>query len=470
MTTLQPVAGPKRPSLWMEEAWQAEPGMGDVEPLAGEQRADVCVVGGGYTGLWTALWLKALEPSLDVVLLEAGLCGSGASGRNGGFALSWWAKLPTLVALYGESEGLRLAREAEAAVAEIGAFCCGEGIDAHFREAGWLWTATSPVQIGVWEATVRACEARGIDVFERLTPEEVVARTGSPMHLAGVWERSAAMVQPALLARGLRRVAAARGVRVHERSPVRRLEAGPMPVVRTADGAVRAEQVVLAINAWAAALPELRRAILPMASDMVAPAPAPERLAEIGWAGGESISDARMMVNYNRTTRDGRIAFGRGGEAHSYLGRVTPALESADRRGTKTARALRRIYPMLHDVPITHRRTGAVDRSEDNLPFFGRFRENPKVLYGVGYSGNGVEPTLVGAKVLASAALERRDEWAERPLNRGPRSSFPPDPARFFGGVLVREALRRKESMEDAGRTSGSLVQAVAGLAPSGMH
>lgn len=470
MTRLQPVGQAKGRVLWLEEALAAEPEAEHVEPLAGAHRADVCVIGGGYSGLWTALRLKEWEPGLDVVLLEAGLCGGGASGRNGGFALSWWAKLRALVTLCGEEEALRLGRAAEDAVLEIGRFCARHGIDAHYRQAGWLWGATTPRHVGAWDATVRACEERGIDVFERLTPVEVVRRTGSATHLAGVCERTGATVQPALLARGLRRVAIERGVHVFERSPVHRLDRATPPVARTPHGAVVAERVVLATNAWAASLPELRRALLPMASDMVATAPVPERLAEIGWTGGECVSDARLMVHYYRTTRDGRIAFGRGGEAHAYLGRVTPVFDDPGRRGDRTEGAFRRTYPMLGDVPITHRWTGVVDRSETNAPFFGRLGGDPRIVYGVGYSGNGVAPTLVGARILASAVLERRDEWAETPLNRGPRSLFPPDPARFFGGLLVRAAVKRKEVAEDAGREAGPIVRAVAGLAPAGMR
>ena len=170
MTWLQPVHRPPKPALWLEEALRAEPEAERIEPLAGAHRADVCIVGGGYTGLWTALRLKDLEPGLDVVLLEADLCGSGASGRNGGFALSWWPKLRTLVKLCGEAEALRLARAAEDAVAEIGRFCTRHGIDAHYRPAGWLWVATTPLHAGAWDAAAHACEERGIDVFARLAP------------------------------------------------------------------------------------------------------------------------------------------------------------------------------------------------------------------------------------------------------------------------------------------------------------
>ena len=147
MSLLQPVTRARRRSLWLLEALAREPEAEIVEPLSGGHRIDVCIVGGGYTGLWTALQIKWLDPSVDV-LLEADICGSGASGRNGGFVTSWWEKLGSLVDKYGEEEGMRLARESAAAVAAIGQVCTDYGIDADFRPGGVLHTATAPAHIG----------------------------------------------------------------------------------------------------------------------------------------------------------------------------------------------------------------------------------------------------------------------------------------------------------------------------------
>src|SRR5437763_1582033 len=203
-----------------------EPGLDVLDRPVGDHELrhdDVCIVGGGFTGLWTALWLKEREPSLDVVMVEADVCGAGASGRNGGFVLSWWAKFLALERLCGAVEAVRLARASAAGVTEIGAFCAENSIDAHFRRAGWLWTATSPAQLGAWDDTLGRLEELGERPFVRLEPEEVARRAASPVHLAGVFEPTAATVHPALLARGLRRVALERGVRLFERSPVRQL-------------------------------------------------------------------------------------------------------------------------------------------------------------------------------------------------------------------------------------------------------
>ena len=144
-----------RRSLWLQEALAAENG-GEAPALLEPVRADVCIVGGGYTGLWTALRLNELEPGATIVLLDADICGGGPSGRNGGFALSWWPKIETLIKRAGEEEAFRLVRISERAVDELGAFCEREGIDAHYRRGGWLWTATSPAQVGSWEGAMAA--------------------------------------------------------------------------------------------------------------------------------------------------------------------------------------------------------------------------------------------------------------------------------------------------------------------------
>jgi len=180
MSLLQPVKRPRRRSLWLQEALAREPEAEIVEPLSGGHRSDVCIVGGGYTGLWTALQIKWLDPSVEVMLLEADICGGGASGRNGGFATSWWRKLSSLVQKYGEDEGMRLARESAAAVAAIGRACADYGIDADFRPGGVLITATALAHIGSWNEAVRATRDRGIDVFVELPAAEVARRTATP--------------------------------------------------------------------------------------------------------------------------------------------------------------------------------------------------------------------------------------------------------------------------------------------------
>jgi putative aminophosphonate oxidoreductase len=458
------MAGPR--SLWLQEALHAEDGV-ESQELLQATRADVCIVGGGYTGLWTALRIKELEPGADVVVIEQDICGSGPSGRNGGFALTWWSKILTLIKRAGEEEAVRLVKASEDAVREIGAFCEREGVDAHFHQGGWLWTATSPAQVGAWESSVETAAAHGAHPYEILSAEEVQERTGSPIHLGAAYEKTAATVQPALLARGLRRVAVEKGVRIYERTPMVELDRED-GVVRTPSGYVRAGAVVLALNAWATKIPELARAIVAVSSDMVATAPMPEKLKESGWTGGEAISDCRLLVHYYRPTSDGRVAFGRGGGRLAFGGRINSSFDYSGRQTRELEEELVKLVPAAEGVPVTHAWGGPIDRTTDGFPIAGALPTRAHIVYGTGYSGNGVAPSLTIAKMLASSALRRDDEWAGSPVNCGVCGRFPPEPIRFAGGLVVRQAVRHKESREDQGKSVDPVTKTVAGLAPQG--
>jgi putative aminophosphonate oxidoreductase len=452
-------------SLWLEEALAQDDAHEEI--LQEQTRADVCIVGGGYTGLWTAIRLKELEPAADVVLVEADICGAGPSGRNGGFALSWWPKIETLVERLGDAEALRLARVAEAAVTELEEFCMREGIDAHFRRGGWLWTATSAAQVGGWNGAVQTAARLGAEPFRVVAAEELRDRTGSPVHLAGLFDAQAATIHAGFLARGLRRAALARGVRIYEHSPMVGLERDS-GIVRTPSGSVEAEAVVLALNAWALQVRELRRAIVAVSSDMVATAAIPGQLEESGWTNGECVSNSRLMVHYYRTTKDGRVAFGRGGGRLAFGARVNVNFDFNRRQTRELTEELPQLVPAAAGVPITHAWGGPIDRSRDGLPIFGRLPARRRVVYATGFSGNGVAPSLTAGKILASSALGRDDEWSGCGLNGGVPARFPPEPVRFLGGLVVREAVRRKESREDVGKGVDPLTRRVAALAPSG--
>jgi glycine/D-amino acid oxidase-like deaminating enzyme len=427
-------------------------------------------VGGGYVGLWTALGIKSLDPACDVAVLEQDICGGGASGRNGGFTLSWWPKLPSLAAVFGLDEAVRVARGSEAAIGEIRTFCEEHAIDAHFRQAGWLWAATSQSQLGAWESVVALCEKLGVGPYRRLLPEQVARRSGSAAHLAGVLDTGAAIVQPAALARGLRRVALASGVRVFEGTRVASFGRGRPVRIRTDRGSMTAERLVIASNAWAAGIRELSRAIVAITSDMVVTAPAPERLRALGWTGGECVADSLTMVDYYHVTRGGRVAFGKGGWGIACGGRIGAAFDRDARRARTVEASLRRYYPGLADVPVTHDWCGPIDRTPDSLPLLGRLGGREHIVYGVGWSGNGVGPSVVGGKILASLALGRDDEWSNHPLVDRPAARFPPEPIRYFGAHLVRSAVARKERAEMRGEKPSRLSARLARFAPAGIE
>jgi glycine/D-amino acid oxidase-like deaminating enzyme len=315
-----------------------------------------------------------------------------------------------------------------------------------------------------------ACDRVGVEPFERVPDEEVARRTGSPVHLAGVFEASAATVQPAKLARGLRRVALDSGVRIYEHSKVLNFTRDRPHRLSLATGSVHATKVVLATNAWTAAVPELRRSLVVVSSDMIVTEPLGERLAEIGWTGGESVTDSQMMVHYYRTTRDGRIAFGKGGWGIALGGRIHGSFDRHAGRAADVERNFRRLYPRLYDVAIAADWAGPIDRSRTGLPLLGPLPTSETVLYGVGFSGNGVAPSWLAGRALASLALDRRDEWSTVPLVGAPARRFPPPAITFAGAHLVRNAVVRKEKAEALGRPPGRVSSALAALAPSGLE
>jgi glycine/D-amino acid oxidase-like deaminating enzyme len=430
----------------------------------------VAILGGGYVGLWTALGIKRLDPSCDVAVLERDICGGGASGRNGGFVLSWWPKLSSLAVLCGIGEAVRVARGSEDAIEEIRMFCETHGIDADFHRAGWLWTATSAAQMGAWEGVVGLCERLGVGTFRRLAPEEVARRSGSSAHRAGVLETSAATVQPAALARGLRRVALESGVRIYEGTQVLGFGRRRPVKLRTPRGRLTADTLVVAMNAWAAALPELSRALVAITSDMVVTAPAPERLRDLGWTGGECITDSQTMVDYYHVTREGRVAFGKGGWGIALGGRIGADFDRNARRAATVEEDLRRYYPGLSHVGVTHDWSGPIDRTPTSLPALGLLGGREHILYGVGWSGNGVGPSVVGGKILASLALGRRDEWSEHPLVGKSPGRFPPEPIRYVGAHAVRAAVAAKERAEMRGEKPSRLAARLARFAPAGLE
>lgn len=447
--------------------------MHDDEPasqLSGSTRTSICIVGGGFTGLWTALRIKALEPERDVVLVEADECGSGASGRNGGFVMSWWSKFGALAATCGVDEALWLARQSAEAVASIGEFCRAQGIGEVFQQRGWLWVATSAAQAGSWQGVIDALDRTGEHPFTPVGRTAAVARTGSSSVADAVFEESCATVQPARLALALRRAAIDAGVRVYERSPMLSIEHGSQPRVRTTNGDVLADRVVLALGSWTSRhVPAARRALVVIGSDMITTAPIAELLDDMGVERGLAISDSRLLVNYFHRTHDDRMALGIGGTSVGFGGRVGNAFHGETDRADGVRRSLVRLYPQLAQVPVESNWTGPVDRTMSGLPFCHRQGREGNILVAAGFSGNGVGPSHLAGRILASLALDRADAYARCGLVGPPTPGFPPEPFRYVGGKLVRRAIARAERATDCGRTTDPLTHLLANLAPAGL-
>ncbi len=447
---------------WLEEAGEVSP----LPELVGERSADVVVVGGGYTGMWAAWQLKKLEPEAQVVLLEAEICGHGPSGRNGGFCNVMWFSLPNMRERWGERAALAVARASQEAVTGVGSFCESQGVDAWFRRGGYLQVSTAPAHDGAWAEALAACRELGaVDAVRSLTAGEVAARCASPAFRGGALYPAAATVQPARLALGLREQLLAAGVEVCERSPVARLRAATGEVeARTATGRVRAGAALVAIGGAAKAPgAPLRNALTVSSSHIVLTEPVPDLLAEVGWTGGECITDSRALVDYFRTTPDGRIAFGWGGGRIAMGARLHGRAELDPEVVARAAAKLREYFPGLAGRRLTHAWGGPIDVSPTHLPVVVPLRE-ASVFVAAGYTGNGVGPSYMVGRALASLALDRRDEHSRLPIVDPSPQRVPPEPFHWIGGEAIRRALVRREEAELAHRDPDPVSVAISRL------
>jgi glycine/D-amino acid oxidase-like deaminating enzyme len=440
-----PSVAPRLPPWWLDEAGRQAP----APKLEGDTAADVCIVGGGYTGLWTALALKERDPSLQVVLIESETCGAGPSGRNGGFLHGYWAGLADLLPLLGSERALQLARAGERIVPAVRAFCESRGEDVWLRESGMLMVSAAPSQDQAIDSAVAA--AAEVDAAEQavaLDAQAVAERIRSPVFRRGVYFPDGATVQPARLVHALRRAALDSGVLVYEHTPALRIRAG---LVGTPHGSVRAPEIVVAVNAAATGWRQVARHVTNFGSYVVLTEPVPELLEEIGWTGGEAVLDARMFLHYFRTTADGRVLMGSGSGPIGFRGRVDGRFSKDDATAARAEHGLRRLLPGLAEARIERAWGGPIDVSADHLPFFGTVKDK-RIHYGLGYSGHGVGPTWLGGQILASLVLRREDEWTALPLASRKVASLPPEPFKHVGGALVRSSILACERADEENR------------------
>ena len=414
-------------------------------PLRGDADADLVVVGGGYTGLWTALRAVEREPGLRVVLLESETIGWAASGRNGGFCEAslthgeengesrWPDEIATLSRL-----GLENLDEIEATIARY-------RMDCDFERTGLLSVAVEPHQVG-WLAGPDAED--GGDVF--LDPAAVQAEIASPTYLAGRWDRRTnAILHPAKLAAELARVIAELGVTVHEGTAVRRVDdAGGRVEVVTDRGTVRTPKVALATNVFPSLLKRNRLMTVPVYDYVLMSEPlSAAQLDEIGWRNRQGVSDLANQFHYYRLSADDRILFG-GYDAIYHAGRkVRPEYE--DRRASFETLASHFLttFPQLEGLRFTHRWSGAIDASTRFCAFYGLARRG-KVAYAAGFTGLGVGAARFAADVMLDRLAGARTERTSLAMVEGRPWPFPPEPAASIGINLTRWSLDRADHRE----------------------
>jgi glycine/D-amino acid oxidase-like deaminating enzyme len=448
---------------WIEETG----GLPTAQPaLAEALDADVVVIGGGYTGMWTAWEVLEREPNARVVLLEAGQCGTGPSGRNGGFLSSLWLSRPLMTEQYGERRAHELCEASAETVDMVVAWCTAQEVDAWVRVAAHLIVSCAPAQDGAGSAAVDG------EHVVALSPEETRAVCDSPVFRRGVATRSGAIVQPARLAFGLRERLLDRGVRIFEGSRVRALhvDRGGVVVAEAAGGRVRAGAAAVAVNAASGQLRRLRNRLTVSSSHIVLTEPVPDVIEQLGWTGGEAITDGRALLHYFRTTNDGRILLGWGGGRMEVGARTRGRAEVDAEVVEETRRALLRIFPMLEGRRIEHAWGGPIDVSPTHLPAIVTL-QGGRAWAAFGYTGNGVGPSHLAGRSLAALTLGRSEDAARWAWIDPPPKVVPPEPLRAAGATTIRAALARKEAAEEAGRPVDPITKGLAAV-PSiiGLH
>jgi glycine/D-amino acid oxidase-like deaminating enzyme len=452
-----------RLGYWIEEA-------GDVTsrpPLGEDRDADVLIVGGGYTGMWTAWHARKLAPEARIVILESEpVCGRGPSGRNGGFVEAMWTSLASMRARWGDAPALAVAAAAEEAALRVGAFCTEEeGVDAWYRRAGYLEVSTAPAQDGTGHAAVEACEALGVaEKLHLVSAADVRTHCDSPEFRAGVIEPIGATVQPARLALGLRARLLEEGVEIYESSAVARFREAPdgVEATVTTGARLRAPRGVLAIGGAARSRRGPLAGRLTVASShILITEPVPDVIEGLGWTGGEAITDGRALVHYFRTTRDGRIAFGWGG-GRIAMGARTHGRSEVDADVIEAQRRhLIEYFPALMGRRITHAWGGPIDASPTHLPAITSLK-NSRAWVAAGYTGNGVGPTNMIGRSLASLALDKSDDPTRLAFVDGAMPRVPPEPFHWIGGEAIRMGIASKEYAERDGRRPSPIASAVA--------
>ncbi len=413
--------------------WTDRPGAPDPEPpLTRPARADLVVIGGGLTGLWTAICAKDEDPSRDVVLVEASDIAFGGSGRNGGFISAslthgvahgqavWPSEMPSL---------LRLGREN---LQQIADFVAAEGIDADLRLVGKTAVATSVHARDQLPAMLEQHLRWGEDA-ELLDADAVRADVHSPTYLGGLRVRSGGgLMDPARLCWGLKAAALRRGVRIHEGTAVTGIAvSGPAVVVRTPMAEIRADRVALATNGFEPLLRRLRWRVLPIFDHVLVTEPLTSaQLSSIGWQDGQGLTDVGNQFHYYRRTADDRILWG-GYDAIYYRGNRTESWrEDRPESHALLADQFFATFPQLEGLHFTHKWAGIIDSTSRFTPVIGTAMKG-RIAYSVGYTGLGTAASRFGALTMLDLLAGRRSERTELAMVRRKPVPFPPEPLRY---------------------------------------
>ncbi|MCY3850070.1 MAG: FAD-binding oxidoreductase [Acidimicrobiaceae bacterium] len=448
-------------SLWLDELIELGTALPSRTALQGDHQVDVAIVGGGFTGLWTAYYLARLDPSLTVLVIEKAHVGFGASGRNGGWVVG---ELAAGIGKYAERSGLeeslRLTRAMFDAVDEVGRIIDAEAIDCGYAKGGVIRMARNRPQLQRQVEEVAHHHRLGItdEQIRLLDKRETEAIINATQILGGVMFAPCAAVDPARLVLGLAAACEKAGVTIVERTAVDAI--GPRRVV-TETGTINASVVVQATEAYTRDLKGQRRRLAPFYSRMLATEPLSEDvLAQIGLANRPTFADDRHMVIYGQRTSDGRIAFGGRGVPYLYGSRISPSMEVRPDSHRLVHEALVDLFPILADAKITHRWGGVLGVPRNWTPFIDYDRANGIATAG-GYVGEGVAAANLAGRTVADLITNTDSERVDLPWVAAAGRSWEPEPLRWLGVRGSRRIMARADDIENRRGSEARMAMAI---------
>lgn len=418
--------------------------------LLGDLAVDVAIIGGGFTGLATAINLRKEAPGLQVVVLEAEVIGFGASGRNGGFSMTLFGLEPAVTkTFFGHQRTVEAHRYMERAVDYVDALIKEHDIQSDYWFPGFLRAATTPGYVKRIQHDLDILTSMGITGIEWLDAGQIRAEVDSPRFLGGWWEPRCGLLDPAKQARELKRIAQQLGAPIFELTPVSEIQRGEKFTLLTPQGSVTADKIVLATNAYSHLLSDLRNKQVPAFTHMVVTEPlTPEQLRSIGWENRQGIEDARNLVHYFRLTVDNRLMIGGSDVSISY-GRDMER-DSNPRVFNDLERDIVWLFPSLKGVHFTHRWGGPVSVPVDLAPAIGHLGD-PRAVYSLGCVGHGVSMTHLNGRLLVDLILERKTDLTDVWFVNRRMIPWPPEPLRLIASQAIRGYLRLEDAFYERG-------------------
>ena len=434
----------KKPSFWLSEL--------DIHPnpsFEGEGSCEFAIIGGGFTGLSTAYYLKKLSPSSEVAVLEKEYVGFGASGRNAGFCMTLFGFNLSWTSLrYGKENALSAYKYTRAGIDMVKKFIEENGIDCDFEYPGFIRVATSRLYERRLRKEFEFALKLGIDDAKWLEHNEIREKVNSPLVRAGWYEQNCALLNPAKLVLGMKKIAEQKGVKIYEETPlieVKRKRNGFE--LKTERGILRAKKIVFATNAFSHLIPQLKRKQVPAFTYIVLTEPLSEKhIEELRWSGREGLEDSRNLIHYFRLTKENRLLMGGEDVGIAFGEKMDYDLNPHVFR--KLEMFIKKIFPQLSDVRMEHRWGGPVSITLDLIPAIG-FIGGKDAVFSLGCIGHGVSLTHINGLTIAEILLEKDTERTNMFFVGRFVIPWPPEPIRFIASQLIRSIFKAQDMLYD---------------------